>query len=312
MKKPLIIGLAVLMPLMMAVPAVLGDTVEIDTDVFEKSVDIDWDGGGYVDVWAFSDDVANTQFETEGDHVWGSFDLEYNLVSHWGVDNVPVVGSQVNAHATDVSGLGAYIGLWQERLGPDPVGGHDDPAPGGQFSVSSIHVEEGTGWLRMFSGTTKFGALSDDNWGKPGSPGSAHHFIADVDPDIGYYSMGRHVEASDGDSVELFAWGRGSAYLNSMSAQATSDIAGMYRSPWSLGARFEDDGGEGFFELSGEGTDEVVKQPFTASSGMLFTEGFSIDPTDGTVHSLPGNPLLGFEAFYTDGFSIDNYSITAN
>lgn len=284
-------------------------------------VDIKW-GGGLVDAgghpvnygtgWlsgTATSDEAYTEFGTWGDNIMGEFHVRYQNVSHWGVDNVPVVGSQMNAHVI-AGAVGAAIWLEQTRLGPDPVGGHDDPAPPGQFSLSDIYVENGEGRLAMYSGTTKFGDLSDYNWGKPGSPGSDHHFIADVDPSTGYYMMRKEVTASDGDWAKVLTYGSGFAFLNSMSAHMSPGVAKFERSAWSPGARFETTG-DGHFEVKGLGTTEVIKSPFMVSKGVTFTDGFSIDPTDGTLHSLPGNPSLGIIADFTSGFSIDNYSITA-
>jgi hypothetical protein len=237
------------------------------------TVDVTWDGTGYVDTEVNTGD-AHAGFMTGGDGISGTYtatdsnDNPYN----YQVDSFSAVftGHVVNG--------GMFTGC-DRTDSYNPMYG-----PAGQESYSIVTVEDG--WADMaYRTTTNFAQMRDCSYGYQ-LPGG-HNIVLDA----AFYYIDRYIGDNRGESGEFEAWGTGAATLDCMSAEASGN--------WALklgcGCGCYTDAN---YNATGAGHVEVTG---TGNNGVTFN-GMGVSTGGGT---------LQFIADWLGNISIGDYSLTA-
>jgi len=276
------------------------------------SVDINWDGSGRT--WGtITSPMCVTNFDTNGYQVDGNLTANYNMGGgSYGGD---AYGTTILGN---VSG-GGYVKFQTDRL----AYGYTNSSPlepGGQQSYNYLYVEgpDSTATLAMrdYSNAVFHAHSGVDTSVRDSTYGwSAHNFTVN---NASYYEITKQMTASDGDWVQAFALGDGSAQLDCGESKAHRDYANLaYRSGYNFGWNQDFTGtGSGAFFVTGEGNNEVTKcLNFTVTGGPVTFSPSTFDATgihnygDGTA----GSAWLQMSAGWTAGgtWSITNHSMTA-
>jgi len=237
------------------------------------TVDVDWDGSGWVGVEVDTGD-AYAGVGTGGDYIFGSYSAtdSNNNPYNYGVDNF-------SAYLDASVGNG---GIETGCIRTDSTGMYGGD---GQESWSVVYVEDGYADM-AYRTTTNFAAMKDCCY-KYQLPGG-HNIVVDAD----YFEMYRGIDDNRGNSGYIEAYGTGTATLDCMSAEASGC--------WSLrlgrGCGCYTDAsynatGSGTFEVTGVGKNSVIFNGMGISSG---------------------GGSLSFIANYLNSLSVNDYSLTAN
>lgn len=279
------------------------------------SVEINWDGSGQV--WGtVTSPMCITNFDTVGSLVNGQLTANYNAGGgSYGGDSY---GTTMVGNVTD----GGYVEFQTDRL----AYGYTNSSPlepGGQQSYNYLSVAGAgsTGTLAMrdysnavfhpHSGVDTSVRDSTYGWGAC----SGHNFTVN---NATLYTINKSVTASDGDWVQSFAVGDGSAQLDCGESKAHRESASLaYRSGYIFGWNQDFTGtGNGALFVTGEGNNEVVKHlNFTTAGGPVTFTAATFDATG--IHNYgdgsPASAYLQMTAGWAGGstWSITNHSMTA-
>lgn len=262
----------ILIPVLLAIVLLLSTASAALADD-PATVDVSWDGAGYVDTEIDTGD-AYAGFMTGGDAISGAYTAtdSNNNPYNYQVDSFSAV---FTGHVEN-----GYIFTGCERTDSyDPMYG-----PDGQESYSIVSVEDG--WADMsYRTTTNYAQMRDCGY-QYQLPGG-HNVILDA---TAYY-IDRYISDGRGESGEFEAWGTGAATLDCMSAEASGGWAlklgrgcGCYTD-----ANFNATGA-GYVEITGAG-----------NNGVQFN-GMGVST---------GGGVLQFIADWVGNISISDYSLTA-
>lgn len=168
------------------------------------TVDVDWDGAGWVDGSVDTGD-ALTYFHSEGSNHIGEFHATDNNDNpySYGVDSCSF------SLETAITGGGQ---AWLEVNRTDSCGSY---GPAGQQSYTFVGVEDGDATLQNRSGTN-YASLKDCNWGW-----NANNHVTVTGAD--FYTIQRWMDSGDVDFAGLVVNGTGDANLDCMNAESSGN-----------------------------------------------------------------------------------------
>lgn len=243
------------------------------------TVDMDWIGGGAINVNTTSGDDATSSFSTFGA---GGFSGNLFIKDHdnnpynYGVDNFETYAN------AQISG-GGYITLTTERLDsnetPEPGTNY---GPAGQFSHDYVYMTGDSSWGAMAMGSqSNFASMKQNTYGKGHTANGFNYEVENAD----IFSMGK-VLSSDSDvenaerSLQLSALGTGSGKMYILGSELNDPdykgdglnlgIGCGHNHP-NFKPKYYGDG-VGSLTLSSKGTDYIVVGKQTPSDTAYHTK----------------------------------------
>lgn len=251
--------------------------MSLSTAVFADdptTVDVTWDGGGWVGVDVDTGD-ALAGFDTGGSYISGTYTTtdSNNNPYNYGVDNF---SAYLNAYVVD-----GWIDSGCLRV-DSKTSMYGDA---GQYSWSFVDVDGGAASM-AYRTTTNYAAMSDAGYGWQLSGG--HNIVVNADD----YEIDRGIGDGQGNEGWVYGLGSGTATLDCMVSSASGN--GGVRLGWGGGCYTDASysaTGSGYFEATGIGNNSVTFNGLGISSG---------------------GGSLSIIANFVNGFSIADYSLTAN
>lgn len=236
-----------------------------------------WSGSGGADADVTAGDDASTGFSTFGDAISGTYyakDSNDNPYGY-GVDSF-----QAEFQGSVTNGM--------MITGGDRTDSKSSSyGPAGQSSFSGVEVIDGNAQM-AYRTTTNYAQMRDCSYAHQLSGG--HNIVVNS---ASFYYLERWIDDGQGNDGYLMANGDGNATLDCMSAEASGcwNLKLGHGCGCYTDANFNATGTGGHFEVSGTGNNNVTFHGFGASSG------------GGT---------LSFIADWLGGFSVNDYSLSAN
>jgi len=257
------------------------------------TVEIDWDGGGWVDATVIGGDDAITTFNTGGNHIEGTFTADYTPGSYSYME-VNTLASRLDALVTG----GGYIDYRTERT--DCYGGW---SPAGQVSYSLVQTDDGNASMGTGS-KSHLNGLIDYNYPLQGT--LAVDSATDYDI-VRYLSVGNVFTG-------IHASGSGSAILqNRNSAVLKVAEFGDY-SGCPTRATFHAVG-SGVFDLYARGdngaTINNTNMTGSTSGSLTWLGNTSFSGSTVTTTDAGAGAALNIIANFTSNFDMGDYSLRA-
>lgn len=263
----------ILLSLILSLVLVLGVTGAVLADD-PTEVNVTWDGSGVVITGVDSGD-STTSLNTGGVGISGSFTVVDSNDNPYGY-GVDTFTASLNANVED----GGFIQLLTERLNSKS----SSYGPAGQESYTFVFIDDGVASLATRT-WTNYASMKDPTYGYQ-LPGG-HNIVVSSSA----YLISRYILDGQGNSGEISATGSGTAILDDMSNEVSGN--GGVRFGWGCGCYTDAN-----YNATGSGTFSVT------GTGNTLVDFIGLGMSS-------GGGTLGIVANFIDGFSINNYAVTA-